>query len=42
MEKLPGFVESSRFFSHRARLSGEFDSRKDSQSIKLERTAPIL
>ena len=36
-EKLPQSIESSRFVSHRARMSGEFDSRKDSQSIKFER-----
>ena len=32
MEKLPESIESSRFVSNRARMSGEFDSRKDSQS----------
>ena len=31
-DKLPESTESSRFVSHRARMSGEFDSRKDSQS----------
>ena len=35
-EKLPESVELSRFVSHRARMSGEFDSRKDSQSTKFE------
>ena len=30
-------LESSRFFSHRARISGQFDLRKDSQSTKFER-----
>ena len=35
-EKLPESIESSRFVSHRARMSGEFDSRKDSQSTKFE------
>ena len=28
MEKLPESIESSRFVSHRARMSGGFDSRK--------------
>ena len=41
-EKLPESVESSRFVSHRARISGEFDSRKDSQSRKLERMPLIF
>ena len=36
MEKLPDSIESSRFVSHRARISGEFDSRKDSQSTRFE------
>ena len=30
------------FVSHRARTAGEFDSRKDSQSTKLERRARIF
>ena len=34
---MPESIESSRFVSHRARMSGEFDSRKDSQSTKFER-----
>ena len=29
-QRLPESIESSRFVSHRARMSGEFDSRKDS------------
>ena len=33
---MPESVESSKFGSHRARMSGEFDSRKDSHSTKLE------
>ena len=33
---MPESIESSRFVSHRARMSGEFDSRKESQSTKLE------
>ena len=35
-EKLPQSIESSRFVSHRERISGEFDSRKDSQSTEFE------
>ena len=35
-------VESSRFVSHRARMPGEFDSRKDSQSTKFERMPQIF
>ena len=42
MEKLPESIESSRFVSHRARLSGEFDSRKDSQSTKFEQRPQIF
>ena len=30
--ELPESIESSRFVSHRARMSGEFDSMKDAQS----------
>ena len=40
MEKLSESIESSRVFSHRARMPGEFDSRKDSQSTKFERRPP--
>ena len=42
MEKLPESIESSRFVSHRARMSGEFDSRKDSQSTKFEQRSQIF
>ena len=42
MEKLPESIESYRFVSQRARMSGEFDSRKDSQSIKYKRRPQIL
>ena len=35
-EKLPESTKPSRFVSHRARMSGEFESRKDSQSTKFE------
>ena len=34
--------ESSRFVSHRGRMSGEFDLRKDSKSKKFERRARIF
>ena len=33
---MPESIESSKFVSHRARMSGEFDSRNDSHSTKLE------
>ena len=39
---MPESIESSRFVSHRARMSGEFDSRKDSQSTKFERRPRIF
>ena len=42
MEKLPESIESSRFASQRARMSGEFDSRKDSQLIKYKRRPQIF
>ena len=35
-EKLRESIESSRFVSHRARMPGEFDSKKDSQSTKFQ------
>ena len=35
-EKLPESVGSSKVVSHRARMSGEFDSKKNSNSTKLE------
>ena len=41
-EKLPKSIDSSRFVSHRARIAGEFDSRKDSQSTKFERRPRIF
>ena len=41
-EKLPESIESSRFVSHRERMSGEFDSRKDSQSKKFEQSLKYL
>ena len=42
MEKLPESIESSRFVSHGGRMSGEFDSRKDSQSTKFKRRPQIF
>ena len=39
---MPEAIESSKFFSHRARMSGEFDSKKDSHSTKLERRPQIF
>ena len=41
-EKLPESIKSSNFVSHRARMSGEFDSKKDSHSTKLERWPQIF
>ena len=35
-EKLPESVGSSKVVLHRARMSGEFDSKKNSNSTKLE------
>ena len=37
MEKSIESIESSKFFSQRARMSGEFDSKKDSHSTKFKR-----
>ena len=42
MEKLPESIESSMFVSHTARMSGEFDSRKNLQSTKFERRPRIF
>ena len=36
MEKLAESIESFRFVSHRARISGQFDSREDGQSTKFK------
>ena len=41
-EKLPQSIESSRFVSHRGRMLGELDSRKDSQSAKFEGSPEIF
>ena len=35
-------MESSKFVSHKARMLGEFDSRKDSNSTKLEQRPQIF
>ena len=42
MKKLPELIESSKFVSHRARMSGEFDSKKDSHSTKFEQRPQIF
>ena len=39
---MPESVESSKFVSHEERMAGEFDSRKDSHSTKLERRPQIF
>ena len=39
---MPEPNESSKFASHRARISEEFDSRKDMHSTKLERRPQIF
>ena len=41
-EKLPESIESSKFVSHRATISGDFNSRKDSQSRKFDRRPQIF
>ena len=41
-EKLPESIESSKFVPYRARISEEFDSRKDSQSTKFEGRSQIF
>ena len=41
-EKLPQSVELSKLVSHRSRMSADFDSRKDSQSIIFERRPQIF
>ena len=41
-DNFPESIESSKFASHRARMSGEFDSRKDSHSTKLEQRPQIF
>ena len=39
---MPESIESSRFDSHRARMSREFDSRKASESTKFEQRPQIF
>ena len=41
-EKLPESIELSRFASHRARMSRDFDTRKDLQSAKFEQRSIIF
>ena len=41
-EKSPQSIESSKFVSHRARISGQFDSRKDSHSTKFEKRPQVF
>ena len=41
-EKLSESIGSSKFVSHRARMSGESDSRKESHSTKLEQKPQIF
>ena len=38
---MPKSIESSKFVSQRARMSGEFDSKKDSQLTKFKQR-PII
>ena len=39
---MPESIEPSKFVSHRTRISGEFDSRKDSHPRKFERRSLIF
>ena len=39
---MPESIKSSRYVSHRARMSGELDSTKDSQSRKVEQRPQIF
>ena len=41
-EKLPESIKSSKFDSHRGRMSGEFDSRKDLHLTKFEQMPQIF
>ena len=41
-KKLPESIESSHFVSHRATISVEFDSKKDSHLTKLEQRPQIF
>ena len=38
---MPESIDSSKLASHRVRMSGEFDSRKDSHLTKLEQSPQI-
>ena len=42
MDKVPESIESTKFNSHKARTSGEFDSKIVSQPTKLEQRPQIL
>ena len=42
IKKLPESIEPSKFVSHRRRMSGEFNSRKDSQSTKFKQKSQIF
>ena len=39
---MPESIESSKFVCHRARMSGEFNSRKGSESTKFEQKPEII
>ena len=39
---MPESIEPPRFVSHKARMSGEFDSRKDPQSPTFKRSPQIF
>ena len=39
---MPESIESPNFVAYRARMSGEFDSRKDSHSAKFEQRPQIF
>ena len=39
---MPESIKSSRYVSHRRRMSGELDSTKDSQSTKFEQRPQIF
>ena len=41
-EKLPESIESSKIVSHRAQMSEELDSRKDSHSTRFKRRPQIF
>ena len=39
---MPESIEPSKFVSHRTRMPGEFNSRKDSQSTKFKQKSQIF